>query len=202
MQLDQHQPNRPRSSRWTRRLRPVISVAAIVTLAGCGTASAGASSRAARLCASGTFHVEEIRTQSFPGLDLTSATVRATGGSLQLELRRNGTWRLYDDGSEAMRIQAGPFTVRFTADGSIEGRYRRDGDAWELTHSAASGDARLTLPIVGTTEMPLAGMESSLVPDGHATIRCDGDRVTIESRPAAVSMTLRPAASSTEVDES
>jgi hypothetical protein len=201
MQPNPHQTKRRRASRWTRRLQPVIPLAAIVTLAGCGAANVGASSGGAQLCASGTLLVEEIRTTSFPGLDLSSAMVRATGGNLELELRRDGTWLLHDDGSDAMRIQAGPFTARFTADGAIEGRYRRNGYAWELTHSSASGDARLTLPIVGATEIPLAGMQPSLVPDGRATITCDGDRVTIESRPAAFSMTLRPAFSSAEVNE-
>jgi hypothetical protein len=200
MQPDRHQPKRAKSSRWVRRLRPVVPVAAIFTLAGCGAANVGASSGGAQPCASGTLAVEQIRTASFPGLDLTSTTIRATGGNLELELRRDGTWRLSDDGSRSMRIEAGPFTARFTADGSIEGRYRRDGDVWELTHSSASGDARLTRPFVGATKIPLAGMQSSLVPDGRTTITCEGDRVTIESRPAAFSMTLRPAASSAEVD--
>jgi len=201
MQTHPHREKPARSSRWGRRLRPVIPVAAIVTFAGCGAVNVGASSDETRPCASGRFLVEQIRTTSFPGLDLTSSTIRATGGSLELELRRNGTWRLYDDGSDAMRIQAGPITARFTADGSIEGRYRPDGNAWEMSHTRANGDARLTLPIIGATEMPLAGMKPSLVPDGRTSITCDGDRVTIESRHAAVSMTVRPASDTAEVEE-
>jgi hypothetical protein len=168
-------------------------VATMLTLAACGASTAGGTSggRAAQQdCAQGTFDVTSIETSTLLRLNVDDRGIRGTGGSLQLRLRSDGTWRLSDDGSDEMRIVAGPWTGGFSADGWVEGRYERSGNAWRFTHNRASGTASLRLHMLGDTEVPLRDMSPSIVPDGRASITCGSDGITLESRPDAISLSL------------
>ena len=118
---------------------------------------------------------------------------------MRLTIDADGSWRLFDDGSEEMRLAGGPLTARFTARGVVEGRYEPDGDGWAFTHTRATGAASLRLPVVGTTRIPLADVgASSMVPDGRASISCDGDTVTMTSTAAADDHAAPSAALATE----
>jgi hypothetical protein len=186
----------PHSLRPHRRLRRRLGWiplgAALALSASCAAAvgDAAPSNDGPRPCAIGTYDVTTIEAHSLFGLERGS-TIRGSGGSMRLTIDADGSWRLFDDGSEEMRLAGGPLTARFTARGIVEGRYEPDGDGWAFTHTRATGAASLRLPFVGTTRIPLADVGSSMVPDGRASISCDGDTVTMTSteRPA-ITLTL------------
>ena len=188
---------------FARRAALPLLVATLLTLGACAASTAdGASVERADLpsCAAGTFDITAIETSTLLELDLDDRGIHGTGGSLQLRLRPDGTWRLSDDGSDEMRIVAGPWRAGFSADGWVEGHYQRSGDAWQFTHSRASGTASLRLHMLADTEVPLADMSASIVPHGRASITCDPDGITLESRPDAISVSLRRTSSPVESD--
>jgi hypothetical protein len=185
----------------TRRAGRPMLVATMLTLGACAGSTADVTSReraAEQNCAIGTFDVTSIETSTLLGLEVDRRGIHGSGGSLQLRLRSNGTWRLSDDGSHEMRIVAGPFTAGFSADGWVEGRYQRSENAWSFTHTRASGAASLNLHTLGVTQLPLADMSPSVIPDGRASITCDSDLVTLESTPAAISISLERATTDLE----
>ena len=182
-----------RTHRSFRRRRGWVPVAAAIALAASCAAAVGdaaPSNGGPQPCAIGTYDVTTVEARSLFGLHRGS-TIRGSGGSMRLTIDADGSWRLFDDGSEEMRLAGGPLTARFTARGAVEGRYEPDGHGWAFTHTRATGAASLRLPFVGTTRIPLADVGSSMVPDGRASISCDGDTVTMTSteRPA-ITLTL------------
>ena len=188
-------------SSFTRHAALPVLVATLLTLGACAASTAdGASDERAdpQSCVIGAFDITAIETSTLLELDLGDRGIHGTGGSLQLRLRPDGTWRLSDEGSDEMRIVAGPWTGGFSADGWVEGHYQRSGDAWRFIHSRASGTASLRLHMLADTQVPLADMSASIVPDGRASITCDQDGVTLKSRPDAISVSLHRTSSSVE----
>jgi hypothetical protein len=170
-----------------------LPVAAVVAgTAACADAAPATNGR--RPCAIGTYEITAIEATSLFGLERAGDTIAGTGGSMRFSIDVDGTWRLFDNGSENMRVTGGPITAQFAAKGAVEGRYESDGDEWTFTRERSNGAAFLRLPIVGTTRIPLSDARASLMPDGRASITCNGDRATMTSTPSSgptVTVTLR-----------
>jgi hypothetical protein len=188
-------PSSPKSSivRRVGRCFGWLPVAAV--LVGTGACADAAPAMNGRFpCAIGTYEITAIEATSLFGLEGAGDTITGTGGSMRFRIDVDGTWRLFDNGSETMRFTGGPIPARFTAKGAVEGRYESDGDEWTFTRERSTGAAFLRLPIVGTTRIPLSDAGASLMPDGRASITCNGDRATMTSTPSSgptVTVTLR-----------
>lgn len=169
---------------------PVAAV--LVGTAACADAAPAMNGR--RPCAIGTYEVTAIEANSLFGLEGEAGTITGTGGSMRFSIGTDGTWRLFDDGSENMRVTGGPITAQLSARGTVEGRYESDGGEWTFTRERSTGAALLRLPIVDTTRIPLSDAGASLMPDGRASITCNRDGATMTSTPSSgptVTVTLR-----------
>jgi len=105
--------------RLRRRLGWISLGAALALSASCAAAvgDAAPSNNGPRPCAIGTYDVTAIEAHSLFGLERGS-TIRGSGGSMRLTIDADGSWRLFDDGSEEMRLAGGPLTARFRLAGS------------------------------------------------------------------------------------
>jgi len=188
-------PSSPKSSivRRIGRCFGWLPVAVVVVgTAACADAAPAITGR--HPCAIGTYEITAIEANSLFGLEGAGDTITGTGGSMRFSIDADGTWRLFDNGSENMRLTGGPITAQFSAKGAVEGRYESDGDDWTFTRERSTGAAFLRLPIVGTTRIPLSDAGPSLMPDGRASITCDGDGATMTSAPSSaptITVTLR-----------
>lgn len=188
-------PSSPKSSivrRIGRRFGWVAVAAVLAGTAACADAAPAMNGR--HPCAIGTYEITAIEATSLFGLEGAGDTITGTGGSMRFSIDADGTWRLFDNGSENMRLTGGPITAQLSAHGAVEGRYESDGDEWTFTRERSTGTAFLRLPIVGTTRIPLSDAGASLMPDGRASITCNGDAVTMTSAPSSgptIIVTLR-----------
>jgi hypothetical protein len=139
-------------------------------------------------CFLGSFEVVSITSQQ--GVATSVGTIRAAGGggSLVLDLRPAGTWRLSSDGSRPVTFEVGPYTVDARIDGTLDGSYRRAGTSFVFEPGDAQGTATLTTP-VGSREYDMDEVGPALAPDGTATITCQPDGA--EFRSESVTMTLK-----------
>ena len=197
-----HYPSRPKSSivqRGRGRCFGWMPVAAVlVGTAACATSvrNAAPDSDGRQRCAIGTYDITAIEANSLFGLERASGSITGTGGSMRFSIKADGTWRLFDNGSENMRLAGGPITAQLSAQGAVEGRYESDGAGMDLhphTLRPASHSFACRSSARPVSRCPTSAPRS--MPDGRASITCDGDAATMTSAPSAgptVTVTLRP----------
>jgi hypothetical protein len=176
-----------------RTFLPAAVLAAAVTVGACDRPLRplpDVSPSAGDDCIVGRFTVADVDVTALAGLDPGRSRINVTGGSLQLEIRHGGRWRLEDDATDPLVVEAGPLTGRLVADGYVEGRSTRDGNRRTFTHTRSSGTATLSGWLIGSTPIPLEDVSTSFVPDGAAIVSCDGDLLTLRSVDGDLSVVL------------
>jgi hypothetical protein len=121
----------------------------------------------------------------FGAVDLSGS-----GRGLALTFARS-TWAMRGVGRKPMKGKALGIEGTIKINGSARGRLIRvKGERLRFRQTASRGTVKLS-GLDQTFELPVSVVAPAVVPDGRATITCNGDRLTIDSASGVLRLTRR-----------
>lgn len=128
-----------------------------------------------------------------PAIDADGLRVQLSGGtSMTIEFTGDGEWILRDSGKKRLKATvAAPGVGRLTGTarirGKLSGTYAQGRDNYTFTQGTGTGIVVLRSS-VGSDHKSITAVGPALVPDGTATVTCSGDKTTIKSENATLTL--------------